>query len=80
MFLTSFSCRLKNVLYVERNLFSSAIYVNIKRLREENGIDEFIITINRTLKRKIMDTFPEEISFHPNGKYLIVQSSTIYLL
>ena len=44
---------------------------------EENGIEESVISINKTLKRKIIDTFPEETSFYPNGKYLIVPSSNI---
>ena len=50
---------------------------DIKYLREENGIEESIITTTRTFKKKIINTFPEEISFYPNGKYLIVQSSNI---
>ena len=40
-----------------------------------NRIEESIITITRDLKRKMIGTFPEEISLSPNGKYLIVQSS-----
>ena len=40
-----------------------------------NGIEESIITVTRDLKRKMIGTFPEEISLYPNGKYLIVQSS-----
>ena len=47
---------------------------NIKCLRQENGIEESFISITRTLRRKIIDFFPEEISLYPNGKYLIVQS------
>ena len=58
---------------MERRLFSSAIYLNISNFPEENGIEESIITINKTSKRKITDTFSEEIPFYPNGKYLIVQ-------
>ena len=48
-----FSCRLKDVFYIERKLFSSAIYLNISNVSEENGIEESITTINKTLKRKI---------------------------
>ena len=40
-----------------------------------NRIEESIITTTRDLKRKMIGTFPEEISLSPNGKYLIVQSS-----
>ena len=58
---------------MERRLFSSAIYLNISNFSEENGIEESIITINKTSKRKITDTFSKEISFYPNEKYLIVQ-------
>ena len=60
---------------MERKLFSQAIYLNISNVSEENGIEESIVTINKTLKRKIIDTFPEEISVYPSGKYLIVHSS-----
>ena len=64
MFSKSFTCRLENLLSVE------------KKLPEENR-EESIIIITRTLNRKIMDTFPEEISFYPNGKYLIVQWNNV---
>ena len=40
---------------------------DIKRFCEGNGIEESRITNTRTLKRKIIDTLPEEISFYPNG-------------
>ena len=76
MFSKSLACRLINALYVERKLFSiSDLREDIKCLRQEDGIEESIITITRTLKRKMMDTFPKEILLYPNGKYLIVQSS-----
>ena len=55
----------------------SDLLKDIKCLRQENSIEESIITITRTLKRKMIDTFPEEISLHPNGKYLTVQSSNV---
>ena len=58
--------------YMERKLFCSSIYMNISNVSKESGIEESIIKINKTLKRKIIDTFPKEISFYPNGKYLIV--------
>ena len=35
----------------------SDLLEDIKRLCEENGIEEFIITYSRTLKRKIIGTF-----------------------
>ena len=46
--------------------------MNISNVSKESGIEESIIKINKALKRKIIDTFPKEISFYPNGKYLIV--------
>ena len=55
----------------------SDLLEDIKCLHQENGIEESIITITRTLKKKMIDTFPEEISLYPNGKYLIVQSSNV---
>ena len=60
-----FSCRLKNIFYMEGKLFSSAICLKISNVFEENGIEESIISVKKTLKRKIIDTFPEEISFYP---------------
>ena len=57
------------------SFFHQHLLEDIKYLRQENGIEESIVTITRTLKRKMIDTFPEEISLYPHGKYLIVQSS-----
>ena len=76
MFSKGLLCRLMNALCVERKLFSlaSKSLEDIKCLRQENGIEESIITITRTLKGKMIGTFPEEISLYPNGKYLIIQS------
>ena len=53
----------------------SDLLEDIKCLRQENGIEESIITITRTLKRKMIDTFPEKNLHYPNGEYLIVQPS-----
>ena len=47
------------VFYMERKLFSSVSYLNISNVFDKNGIEESIITIKKTLKRKIIDTFPE---------------------
>ena len=63
--------RVKPIIYGKEDL----LLRDIKRLCEKNSIEESIITIVRTLKRKIIDTFPEEISFYPNGKYLIIYSN-----
>ena len=50
---------------------------DIKCLCEENGIKESLITNTRTLKRKIIDTLPGEISFYTNGKYFIIHSGDV---
>ena len=63
--------RVKPIRYGKEDLLLS----DIKRLREKSNVEESIITIVRTLKRKIIDTFPEEISFYPNGKYLVINSN-----
>ena len=55
----------------------SDLFEDIERLCEKNGIKESIITITRTLKRKTIDTFSEEISIYQNGKYLIVLSNDV---
>ena len=67
----------KRIIYGKEAFLISDLLEDIKCLRQENGIEESIITITRTLKRKMTDTFPEEISLHPNGKYLTVQSSNV---
>ena len=46
---------------MERKLFSSAIYLNISIVSEEI----------------LIDTFPQEISFNPNEKYLTVELNRI---
>ena len=58
-------------------MFLSDLFEDIKRLRKENGIEQSTITITRTLKRKIIDTFLKEISIYPNGKYLIVHLNDV---
>ena len=58
-------------------MFLSDLFEDIKRLRKENGIEQSTITITRTLKRKIIDTFLKEISIYLNGKYLIVHLNDV---
>ena len=65
----------KRIICGKEAFFISDLLEDIKFLRKENGIEESITTITRTLKRKIIDYFPEEITLYPNGKYFIVQSS-----
>ena len=49
---------LKPIIYGKEALLLSDLLENIKRLCEKNGIEESISTITRTLKNKIIDTFP----------------------
>ena len=65
----------KRIICGKEAFLISDLLEDIKCLRQENGIEESITTITRTLKRKMIDTFPEEISLYPNGEYLIVQLS-----
>ena len=55
-------------IYGKEAFLISDLLEDIKCLRQENGIEESIITITRTLKRKMIDVFPEEILLYPNGK------------
>ena len=64
----------KRIICGKEAFLISDLLEDIKCLRQENGIEESIITITRTLKGKMIGTFPEEISLYPNGKYLIIQS------
>ena len=69
----------KAIIYGKEALFLSDLLKDIKRPFEKNGIEEYFITIYKTLKRKIIDTFPKEISFCTNGKYLTVHSNDVNL-
>ena len=57
----------KRVIYVKEAFPLSDLLEDIKRLRDEISAEESIITITRTLKRKILNTFPEEILFYQMG-------------
>ena len=50
MFPRSLVCRLKVTLYGKEAFLFSHLLEDIRRLREENGIEESIITVARTLK------------------------------
>ena len=67
----------KHIVCGKEAFLTSDFLEHIKCLRQENGTGESIITIPRTLKRKMIDTFPEEISLYRNGKYFIVQSNNV---
>ena len=51
----------------KESLILSDLSQDIKCLCEKNGIEESIITITKTLERKIIDSFSEKISFYPLG-------------
>ena len=67
----------KPIICGKEALLISNLLEDIKRLCEKNGTEEYIITITETLKMKIVDTFPEEISFYTNEKYLVVHSNDV---
>ena len=67
----------KHIICGKEAFLISDFLEDVKCLRQENGIRESIITIPRTLKRKIIDTFSEKISLYTNGKYFIVQSNNV---
>ena len=48
---------------------------DIEVLSEENGLEDSVIKTTSTLKRKINETYSDEISFFPKGKFLLVHSS-----
>ena len=64
----------KSIICRKEAFFRSDLLEDIKRVCEWNGFEEFIITITKTLKSKIIDTFLKEISFYPNVEYLTVHS------
>ena len=55
----------------------SELLEGIAVMSEEHGLPVPVITNTRTLKREILEEFPEEMSFFPKGKYLIVNASDI---
>ena len=57
----------KRIIYGKEAFLISNSREDIKCLRQENGIEESITTITRTLKRKMIDTFPEKIYFIQMG-------------
>ena len=71
-----FCAKLKVVHEKDAFLFSDLLEV-IKRLSELSGLTESIITNTRTLKRRIIGKFSDDISFYPKDKYLIVHKSAV---
>ena len=69
---------LKKIIVSQNDAFLlSDLLEDIKRLSELNGLTEPIISNTRTLKRRIIGKFSDDISFYPKDKYLIVHSSDV---
>ena len=49
----------------------------MKRLSELSGLTELFISNTRTLKRRIIEKFTDDISFYPKDKYLTVHSRDV---
>ena len=74
--LDEFFLALKKCVIHEKEAFLlSDLLEDIRCLSEENGLDEPVITNTRSLKRHIIERFPDDISYYPKGKYLIVHCS-----
>ena len=58
----------KRVICGKEVFLISNLLEDIECLCQENGIEKSIITITKTLKSRMIDTFPEEISLYPLEK------------
>ena len=67
----------KRIVHEKGAFLLSNLLEDIKRLSELNGLTEPIISNISTLKRRIIDKFPYNISFYPKDKYLVVHSSDV---
>ena len=65
----------KRVIFEKDAFLLSDLLDDIRMLSEEYGLTEPVISNTRTLKRKITERYPDEISYYPKGKYLIVHCS-----
>ena len=65
----------KHVIHQKEAFLISDLLDDIKRLSIENVLDHALITNTRTLKRKIAERFPDDISYYNKGKCLIVHCS-----
>ena len=66
---------MKIIVHEKDAFLLSHLLEDIKRLTELSWLTEPIISNTRTLKRRTIDKFSDDISFYPKGKYLIVHSS-----
>ena len=68
MFSESFASRLKNVLYVERKLFSSAIYLKISKASVRKTVSKEPLLQTRKLgKEKLLTLFLKKFNFIQMG-------------
>ena len=62
LILTNYFCSLRSLPEIICFLWSTSVVLeDIRCLRQENGIEESIITITETFKKKMIDTSLEEI-------------------
>ena len=54
----------KRVIYQKEAFLLSDLLDDIKRLSTENGLEDALITNIRTLKRKIAERFPDDVSYY----------------
>ena len=67
----------KSIVHEKDAFLLSNLLEDTKRLSELNGLTEPIISITRTLKRRIIDKFSDSVSFYPKDKYLMVHSNDV---
>ena len=67
----------KNILHHNSAFLLNDPLLDIKNITMEYGREIPPITNTENLKRRLISQFPEELSFFPNGKYVIVHASDI---
>ena len=65
----------KSVLHQKEAFPLSGLLNDIKRLSNENGLEDALIGNTCTLKSKIAERFPDDMSYYSKSKYLIVHCS-----
>ena len=67
--------RIKSRIVREKSAYLlNELLIDINLISEEQGLEVAPITNTRPLKRLIVEKFGENVSFFPNGKYLIVHA------
>ena len=67
----------KRIIHEKDAFLLSDLLKNMKHLSELSGLTEPFISNTRTLKRRIIEKFSDDISFHPKDKYLTVPSRDV---